>query len=75
MMWVSLQVLQDPQWPDSLPFEPDDFRRFDESKDTYFYSQVDSRLYFEAPFCNTLQLYVNAHMQEKDCVSLTLLLY
>lgn len=33
------QVLQDPQWPDELPFQADDFERYDESKDTLFYSQ------------------------------------
>jgi hypothetical protein len=30
----------DPKWPDEPPFQPDDFERFDESKDTVFYSQV-----------------------------------
>jgi len=33
------KVLIDPQWPEELPFQPDDFERYDESKDTLFYSQ------------------------------------
>lgn len=31
------QVLQDPQWPASWPFQPDAFSRYDESSDNIFY--------------------------------------
>lgn len=34
------QVLQKPNWPDTPPFSPDDFQRFDESSDAVFYSQA-----------------------------------
>ena len=35
---VTLQVLEDPRWPEAWPFKPDDFGRYDESPDTVFYS-------------------------------------
>ena len=31
------QLLEEPNWPDSWPFSPADFQRYDESKDTAFY--------------------------------------
>ncbi len=32
------QVLDDPKWPAKWPFRPEDFNRYDEEKDTVFYS-------------------------------------
>lgn len=33
------QVLDDPRWPEQFPFRPENFARYDETPDTYFYSQ------------------------------------
>ncbi|KXZ45829.1 hypothetical protein GPECTOR_50g623 [Gonium pectorale] len=33
------KVLEDPRWPEKWPFRPENFLRYDESPDTYFYSQ------------------------------------
>lgn len=33
------QALEGVQWPDEFPFSPEDFQRFDESPDTFFYGQ------------------------------------
>merc|ERR1712087_656736 len=33
------QLLRDYQWPDEFPFRAQDFARFDEGRDTAFYSQ------------------------------------
>lgn len=32
-----LQVLENPQWPDSIPFREEDFQRYDPSSDKLFY--------------------------------------
>ena len=32
-----MQVLENPQWPDSLPFREEDFQRYDPSSDKLFY--------------------------------------
>jgi hypothetical protein len=34
-----LQVLEQPNWPDALPFRDEDFQRFDPSPDSQFYEQ------------------------------------
>jgi hypothetical protein len=31
------QVLDEPNWPDTWPYRPEDFGRYDESSDTLFY--------------------------------------
>lgn len=31
------QILEEPNWPESWPFSPADFQRYDESKDERFY--------------------------------------
>ena len=31
------QVLENPQWPDSLPFREEDFQRYDPGADKLFY--------------------------------------
>ncbi|KAG2432378.1 hypothetical protein HYH02_012950 [Chlamydomonas schloesseri] len=33
------KVLDDPRWPAQFPFRPENFARYDETPDTYFYSQ------------------------------------
>ena len=33
------QAVRTIEWPDDPPFSPDDFKRYDESPDTFFYSQ------------------------------------
>lgn len=33
-----MQVLDNPKWPEEFPYKPEDFGRFDESPDTFFYS-------------------------------------
>lgn len=41
-MWLSTsypQVLADPVWPNEFPFTEDDFKRFDETPDSFFYGQ------------------------------------
>ena len=35
-----MQILQDPAWPAEIPFEAEDFQKYDESPDTQFYAQV-----------------------------------
>lgn len=35
----TLQILQNPNFPESFPFGPEDFQRYDETPDTSFYSQ------------------------------------
>ena len=35
-----MQILQDPAWPAEIPFETEDFQKYDESPDTQFYAQV-----------------------------------
>ena len=37
MQLLYQQILEEPNWPDSWPFSPADFQRYDESKDTAFY--------------------------------------
>ena len=32
-----MQVLENPQWPDSIPFREEDFQRYDPSSDKLFY--------------------------------------
>ncbi len=34
-----MQVLEQPNWPDSLPFRDEDFQRYDPSSDKLFYDQ------------------------------------
>ena len=34
------QVLEDVQWPDEFPFTAEDFKRYDESPDTFFYVRL-----------------------------------
>ena len=34
-----LQVLEGVQWPAEFPFSAEDFQRFDEAPDTFFYGQ------------------------------------
>ena len=34
-----MQVLENVNWPAEMPFGPEDFARYDESKDDIFYSQ------------------------------------
>ena len=36
-MCDAMQVLEDPQWPDSIPFREEDFQRYDPSSDKLFY--------------------------------------
>lgn len=36
---VHLQVLEDPKWPETWPFRPEDFLRYDEAPDGMFYEQ------------------------------------
>ncbi|GIL85525.1 hypothetical protein Vretimale_13351 [Volvox reticuliferus] len=33
------KVLEDPRWPEKWPFRPENFQRYDESPDSFFYSQ------------------------------------
>ncbi|GLC34384.1 hypothetical protein PLESTB_000734600 [Pleodorina starrii] len=33
------KVLEDPKWPEKWPFRPENFLRYDESPDSFFYSQ------------------------------------
>ncbi|KAG2502230.1 hypothetical protein HYH03_000716 [Edaphochlamys debaryana] len=33
------KVLDDPKWPETWPFRPENFQRYDEAPDTFFYSQ------------------------------------
>ena len=37
--FLLVQVLQNPNFPDSFPFSAEDFKRYDETADTQFYSQ------------------------------------
>lgn len=37
--FLLVQVLQNPNFPDSFPFSAEDFQRYDETADTQFYSQ------------------------------------
>ena len=36
---VALQILQNPNFPETFPFRPEEFQRYDETPDTSFYSQ------------------------------------
>ncbi len=36
---VTLQILQNPNFPETFPFGPEEFQRYDETPDTSFYSQ------------------------------------
>lgn len=36
---VALQILQNPNFPETFPFGPEEFQRYDETPDTSFYSQ------------------------------------
>lgn len=35
--WL-MQILDNPKWPDELPYKAEDFGRYDEAPDTFFYS-------------------------------------
>lgn len=35
----SMQILQNPNFPETFPFGPEEFQRYDETPDTSFYSQ------------------------------------
>ena len=34
-----MQILQNPNFPETFPFGPEEFQRYDETPDTSFYSQ------------------------------------
>jgi hypothetical protein len=36
---INLQALEGVQWPAEFPFSAEDFQRYDESPDTFFYGQ------------------------------------
>ena len=36
---VAVQILQNPNFPETFPFGPEEFQRYDETPDTSFYSQ------------------------------------
>ncbi|KAH0460155.1 hypothetical protein IEQ34_010818 [Dendrobium chrysotoxum] len=48
------QVLKDVEWPDTFPFKDEDFRRFDESLDSLFYSEPRFVTHIDDPAISAL---------------------
>ncbi|XP_072967649.1 uncharacterized protein [Typha angustifolia] len=51
------QVLKNVQWPEKFPFKDEDFSRFDESPDTYFYSEPRFVTHIDDPAIRALTQY------------------
>ena len=53
-------VLKNPRWPEKWPYTPADFRREDESVDTYFYSQPRLVYHIDDPAVAALKRYYSS---------------
>ncbi|XP_078428938.1 S-adenosyl-L-methionine-dependent methyltransferases superfamily protein [Wolffia australiana] len=51
------QALMNVEWPEKFPFKDEDFTRYDESPDTYFYSEPRFVTHIDDPAINALTKY------------------
>jgi len=62
------KVLQTPKWPDEWPYTEEDFRRMDESDDSYFYDQPRLVYHIDDPAVSALTAYYARHFKDGDDV-------
>ncbi|CAA7408791.1 unnamed protein product [Spirodela intermedia] len=67
------QVLMNVEWPEKFPFKEEDFSRYDESPDTYFYSEPRFVTHIDDPAINALTKYYSKVFPPKDTPGISLL--
>lgn len=70
----SMQILQSPNFPETFPFGPEEFQRYDETPDTSFYSQPRFVTHIDDGAIAALTKYVNTEpalyfsMHHSSCI-------
>ncbi|XXG56272.1 hypothetical protein AAC387_Pa03g3732 [Persea americana] len=67
------QVLKNMEWPENFPFKAEDFQRFDESPDTFFYSEPRFVTHIDDPAIRALTKYYSENFPPSDTPGVCLL--